>query len=188
MKKIMLLAAMAMMFGNVFAAERQSPSQTGCRTNASDQKTLYAYATYQALLEAMADVPQGSIVVVKYAKFKESPENVALNEKLKDLVVSILVKAKKYKVIRDVEMAPENNNYYEVYVLADYLPNPYERYDSPYCEGSYCYTKAEITYRKTGEVVGSARKQEQMWCGGEYDQTTSSFRYIRFIEDFRADW
>lgn len=188
MKKMIVLAAMAMLFGNAFAAEKQTPLQSGYCNNALNPKTLYAYATYQVLLEAMTDVPQGSTVVVRYAKFKESPENVALNEKLKDLVVDILVKAKKYKVIRDVEMAPENNNYYEVYVLADYLPNPYERYDDPYCEGSYCYAKAEITYRKTGEVVGSARKQEQLWCGGEYDQTTSSFRYIRFVEDYRADW
>lgn len=185
MKKMIVLAAMALAIGNTVAAERPMPLYTeyACAMD----RTLYAYATYQALREALAGVPQGSIVVVKYAKFRESPENVNLNETLKDLVVDVLVKAKKYKVIREVSMAPEDNNYYEVYVMADYTYNPNEVYDGG-CEGNYCYAKAEVSYRKTGEVVGSSRKQEQMVCGKAYERTTSSFNYIRFIEEYQTDW
>ena len=190
MKKTVLFILVAMICCNLQAAEIKSdylvPSVV--ENNSGRWHTLYAYVTYQALLEVMSDVPKGSIVVIKYAKFKESPENEDLNETLKDLVVDILVKQKMYRVIRDAQMAPKDADYYEVYVMADYAINPNESYDKNDCEGNYCYTKAEVIKKSTGEVVASSRKQAQMQCGKNYERTIQSFDYIRFQEEYQVDW
>ena len=149
MKKTVLFILVTMICCNLQAAEIKSdylvPSMAN--NNSGMLRTLYSYVTYQALLEVMSDVPDGSFVVIKYAKFRESPENEYLNGILKDLVVDILVKQKKYRVVRDAQMAPKDVDYYEVYVMADYAPNPNGSYEKNNCEGDYCYTKAEVIKR-----------------------------------------
>lgn len=150
---------------------------------------MFAYATYQALLDAMSEVPNGSVVVVKYAKFREAKEDKDLNDMLKDFVVNVLVKSKKFRVIRDVDMAPVKGDYYEVYVMEEWVWNPNENYQKDEdCEGSYSLAKVEVSQKSTGVVVGSSRKQEQQHCGSEYNETTGSFKYIKFMEEYKANW
>lgn len=186
-KRTILLAVMAMTLNGTMSASPVVNSLIQASSSEIKGWTLYAYATYKALLEAMEGVPQGSVVVVKYAKFIEDPENRALNATLKDLVVSILVKSKKYHVIRDPQMAPQDKNYYEVYVMDEWLENPEFPY-SETCEGNFSFSKVEVIKKSNGEVVGTAKRREQNACGVSHDRTMRSFDYIRFIEEYQADW
>lgn len=191
MKKIFITAILSLCFGNVFAGglEVVKPIASMKNDGIVLKNTMFAFATYQALMDGMSDVPNGSVVVVKYAKFKEAKEDKELNDMLEDFVVNVLVKSKKYRVIRDVQMASSQGDYYEVYVLEEWVWNPNEHYgDNGDCEGAYSLAKIEVRQKSTGVIVGSSRKQKQQYCGSEYNETTSSFEYIRFVEEFKATW
>lgn len=188
-KNLILLLFLCLGIEYAVSVEPFKPNVSTQHDNVVLNNTLFAYATYQALLDAISDVPDGSVIVVKYAKFKEDKENKELNDMLKDFVVNVLVKSKKYRVIRDAEMAPTKEDYYEVYVLEEWVWNPNEKYQKDEdCEGSYSLAKVEVIQRSTGVVVGSSRKQVQQYCGNEYNETTSSFKYIRFMEEYKANW
>lgn len=149
---------------------------------AKDDMHLLSYATYQALVEALGGVPSGSIMYIKYAKDRDVKEP-GNDEFLEDFVTGILLK-RGYRVIK----APANNQeeYYEVYLMTYYESDSHVSGST--CEGGHDVAKVEIVRRSNNEIVGSAKKKEQCCCGRQYDETTTSFKYVRFQEEYDAEW
>lgn len=189
MKKLFVLAVMAMCFHYMAsAADSRSWSATSPQESlydnafAMDDMHLLSYATYQALVDALNNVPNGSVMYIKYSKDKDvkDPEN---DEFLADFITSVLLK-KGYRVIKTP--ASNQGEYYEVYLMTYYESD--SRVSGSTCEGGHDVAKVEIIKKSTNEIVGSVKRKEQCCCGRQYDETTSSFNYVRFQEEYDAEW